>query len=83
MLEDQPPPSRAAAERADAQVQGPVVHKAMLLIEQNLQRPGAVSQCYELLGVGQRQLERRFQLDIGMSPAQYRTKLRLRTRNGC
>jgi transcriptional regulator GlxA family with amidase domain len=30
-----------------------------------------------LLGVGPRQLERRFQVDIGISPAQYRTKLRL------
>lgn len=79
MLEDQPLPSRALQPESvlTHKSRDPVVHKAMLLIEQNLQRPGAVSQCYELLGVGQRQLERRFQLDIGMSPAQYRTKLRL------
>jgi transcriptional regulator GlxA family with amidase domain len=79
MLEDQPLPSRALQPESVVthKSRDPVVHKAMLLIEQHLQKPGPVSQSYELLGVGQRQLERRFQLDIGMSPAQYRTKLRL------
>lgn len=79
MLEDQPLPSRALQPESvlTHKSKDPVVHKAMLLIEQHLQKPGSVSQSYELLGVGQRQLERRFQLDIGMSPAQYRTKLRL------
>ncbi|MEN9903762.1 MAG: hypothetical protein RLZZ555_327 [Pseudomonadota bacterium] len=79
MLEDQPLPSRALQPESvlTHKARDPEVHKAMLLIEQHMQKPGPVSQCYELLGVGQRQLERRFQLDIGMSPAQYRTQLRL------
>jgi transcriptional regulator GlxA family with amidase domain len=79
MLEDQPLPSRSLQPEnvLTHKSKDPAVHKAMLLIEQHLQRPGPIGQCYELLGVGPRQLERRFQLDIGMSPAQYRTKLRL------
>lgn len=55
----------------------PAVQKAILLIEQHLQKPGSVSESYEFLGIGPRHLERRFQTDIGMSPSQYRTKLRL------
>ena len=79
MLEDQPLPSRALQPESvlSHKSKDPVVHKAMLLIEQHLQQPGPVNQSFELLGVGDRQLERRFQTDIGMSPAQYRTKLRL------
>ena len=79
MLEDQPLPSRALQPESvlTHKSQDPVVHKAMLLIEQNLQQHGPVSQCYELLGVGARQVERRFLADVRMTPAQYRTKLRL------
>lgn len=79
MLEDQPLPSRSLQPESvmTHKSKDPAVHKAMLLIEQHLQKPGPISQCYDLLGVGPRQLERRFQVDIGMSPAQYRTKLRL------
>lgn len=79
MLEDQPLPSRSLQPEnvLTHKSKDPAVHKAMLLIEQHLQNPGPISQCYELLGVGLRQMERRFQRDIGMSPAQYRTKLRL------
>ena len=79
MLEDQPLPSRALQpERVlTHRSKDPTVHKAMLLIEQHLQQPGPVSQCYELLGIGSRQLERRFQADIGLSPSQYRARLRL------
>jgi len=79
MLEDQPLPSRALQPEGvlTHKSKDPAVHKAMLLIEQHLQKPGPVSQCYELLGVGPRQLERRFQADIGISPSEYRTKLRL------
>jgi transcriptional regulator GlxA family with amidase domain len=79
MLEDQPLPSRALQPESvlTHKAQDPVVHKAMLLIEQHLQAHGPVSRCYELLGVGPRQVERRFQTDVGMTPSQYRTKLRL------
>lgn len=79
MLEDQPLPSRALQPEnvLTHKSRDPVVHKAMLLIEQHLQRPGPVNECCEMLGIGPRQLERRFMQDIGMSPAQYRSKLRL------
>lgn len=79
MLEDQPLPSKTLQPEKvlTHRSKDPVVHKAMLLIEQNLQEQGAVSQLYEYLGIGQRQLERRFAKDIGMSPAQYRLELRL------
>lgn len=79
MLEDQPLPSRALQPEGvlTHKSKDPLVHKAMLLIEQHLQQPGPVHESFELLGVGARQIERRFQADIGMSPAQYRNKLRL------
>lgn len=79
MLEDQPLPSRALQPEnvLSHKSKDPTVHKAMLLIEQHMQQPGPVGHALALLGVGERQLERRFMVDIGMSPAQYRTKLRL------
>ena len=54
-----------------------VVHKAMLLLEQQLQSSASIDQLCEPLGIGRRQLERRFQRDIGLSPAEYRQKLRV------
>jgi len=54
-----------------------VVHKAMLLLEQQLQSTTPIEQLCQPLGIGRRQLERRFQRDIGLSPAEYRQKLRL------
>lgn len=79
MLEDQPLPSRTLQPERVMTIKSrdPAVQKAMLLIEQHLEKPGPVSECFEFLGIGTRQIERRFEADIGMSPAQYRSKLRL------
>lgn len=54
-----------------------LVHKVMLLLEQQLQSPASIESLCEPLGIGRRQLERRFQRDIGLSPAEYRQKLRV------
>ncbi|MCC7226293.1 MAG: GlxA family transcriptional regulator [Burkholderiaceae bacterium] len=80
MLEDQPLPSRALQpeEVLTRQSRDPLVHKAMLLIEQSLNTPGPVSQAYQQLGVSGRQIERRFANDVGISPARYRARLRMR-----
>lgn len=79
MLEDQPLPSRTLQPEPvlTHNSKDPIVHKAMLLIEQNMRNQGPVSDSFEFLGVGKRQLERRFFKDVGMSPAQYRAMLRL------
>lgn len=79
MLEDQPLPSRTLQpEQVVSQTsRDPVVHKVLLLIEQHLTEPGPVSQAFQFTGLSERQLERRFLRDIGMTPAQYRQMLRL------
>lgn len=79
MIEEQPMPSRTLqpeqvlSERST----DTVVHKVMLLLEQQLQSVASIEQLCQTLGIGRRQLERRFQRDIGLSPAEYRRKLRL------
>ncbi len=80
MLEDQPLPSRTLQpeEVLTRQSRDPLVHKAMLLIEQSLNAPGPVSHAYQQLGVSARQIERRFARDVGISPARYRSRLRMR-----
>lgn len=79
MIEDQPLPATALqpeqvlTERAT----DPLVRKAMLQLEQRLHEPLAVEDLCARLGLGRRQLERRFQRDVGLSPAAYRLRLRL------
>jgi transcriptional regulator GlxA family with amidase domain len=79
MLEEQPRPSRTLQPEEVISVRSTdsVVHKAMLLIEQQLQSPEPIAELCEPLGIGRRQLERRFQRDVGLSPAEYRNRLRL------
>lgn len=79
MLEDQPLPSRTLQPEPvlTSHSKDPIVHKAMLLIEQNMRDQKPVSNSFAFLGVGKRQLERRFLRDVGISPAQYRTLLRV------
>lgn len=79
MLEDLPLPSRTLQpEQVVSQTsRDPVVHKVLLLIEQHLTTPGPVSLAFQFTGLSERQLERRFVRDIGMTPAQYRQMLRL------
>lgn len=79
MLEEQPLPSRTLQPEDVLSVRSTdsVVHKAMLLLEQQVHASLPIEQLCEPLGIGRRQLERRFQRDVGLSPAEYRQKLRL------
>ena len=86
LIEDQPLPSRTlqpAARPADAARTGgagagdTLVHKAMLMAEQRLHAPLPVAGLCNALGIGRRQLERRFQREIGLAPSRYRHQLRL------
>ncbi|NDY93236.1 GlxA family transcriptional regulator [Ideonella livida] len=79
MIEEQPLPSRTLQPEQVVSVgsRDTVVRKAMLLIEQQLHAPAPIEQLCEPLGISRRQLERRFQQDVGLSPAEYRSKLRL------
>lgn len=79
MIEQQPMPSRTLQPEAvlSQRSTDTVVHKAMLLLEQQLQSPASIDDICEPLGIGRRQLERRFQSDVGLSPALYRQKLRV------
>jgi transcriptional regulator GlxA family with amidase domain len=79
MIEEQPLPSRTLQPEQVLSVRSTdtVVHKAMLLLEQQLQSSATIEELCEPLGIGRRQLERRFQRDVGLSPAEYRQQLRL------
>jgi transcriptional regulator GlxA family with amidase domain len=79
MIEEQPLPSRTLQPEQVLSVRSTdtVVHKAMLLLEQQLHAPATIGDLCQPLGIGRRQLERRFQQDVGLSPAEYRQRLRL------
>jgi transcriptional regulator GlxA family with amidase domain len=79
MIEEQPLPSRTLQPEQVLSVRSTdtVVHKAMLLLEQQLRSSATIDELCAPLGIGRRQLERRFQRDVGLSPAEYRQRLRL------
>ena len=79
MIEDQPlPPSTPQPESVvTRQATDLLVRRAMLLIEQKAAPDGSLAQIADSLGIGMRQLERRFLADVGISPRQYRLHLRL------
>ncbi|MFM7533962.1 MAG: GlxA family transcriptional regulator [Rubrivivax sp.] len=79
LIEDQPLPATALQpeEVLTERATDPLVRKAMLMLEQRLHEPLAVQALCGPLGLGRRQLERRFRLDVGLSPAAYRLQLRL------
>jgi len=79
MLEEQPLPSRTLQPEPllSAGASDSVVRKAMLLLEQQLHSAQSIDELCLPLGIGRRQLERRFRRDIGQSPANYRQRLRL------
>jgi transcriptional regulator GlxA family with amidase domain len=79
MIEEQPLPSRTLQPEQVLSVRSAdtVVHKAMLLLEQQLRSSATIEELCEPLGISRRQLERRFQRDVGLSPAEYRQRLRL------
>jgi transcriptional regulator GlxA family with amidase domain len=79
MIEEQPLPSRTLQPEEVLSVRSTdtVVRKAMLLLEQQLHSSLPIEQLCESLGIGRRQLERRFRHDVGLSPAGYRQSLRM------
>ena len=79
MIEEQPLPSRTLQpeEVLSERSTDTVVRKAMLLLEQQLHSSQPIEQLCEPLGIGRRQLERRFRRDVGLSPAGYRQRLRM------
>ncbi len=54
-----------------------IVRQAMQIIEQDLAEPEKLSNLSQSLGVNLRQLERRFISNIGITPREYRLRLRL------
>ena len=79
LIADQPRPSISLQPSPVIPRQGKdsVVIRAMLLIEQKLLAPDQLVKLFAALGVGLRQLERRFIADIGITPRDYRIRLRL------
>jgi transcriptional regulator GlxA family with amidase domain len=79
MIEEQPLPARTLQPEQVLSVRSAdtVVHRAMLILEQQLHSPATIEALCEPLGIGRRQLERRFKSDVGLSPAEYRQRLRL------
>ncbi|HEX6795034.1 MAG TPA: GlxA family transcriptional regulator [Casimicrobiaceae bacterium] len=79
MIEDQPFP--ASMPQPEAVVTQPahdgLVRRAMLLIEQKLAQPESIASIAAVLGIGTRQLQRRFLSDVGMTPRAYRLALRM------
>ncbi|MHC3436426.1 GlxA family transcriptional regulator [Delftia lacustris] len=54
-----------------------LVQQAMLQLEDSLRTPIAIADVAASLHLSTRQLERRFLADVGMTPREYRTRLRL------
>jgi len=79
MIEDQPlPPATPQPESVVTRAASDLlVRRAMLLIEQQLSAPRPMSEVAASLGLGVRQLERRFAADVGIAPRAYRLHLRL------
>lgn len=79
MIEKQPLPPRTLQPEFVLGDKGTdtAVKKAMLLLEQDLTAPTSMTAIATAVGVGRRQLERRFERDIGVSPHQYRLQLRM------
>lgn len=79
MIEEQPLPSRTLQPEEVLSVRSTdsTVHKAMLLLEQQLHAAITIDELCRPLGISRRQLERRFLQDVGLSPAEYRQRLRL------
>lgn len=79
MIQEQPLPSRTLQPEAvmSELSTDSVVHKAMLALEQQMQSSLPIEQLCQSLGIGRRQLERRFKNDVGLGPSEYRQKLRI------
>lgn len=65
--------------RGDLNARDPVVRKALIRMRQNIENPETVEELAQGLGVSRRQLERRFQADLNLSPSRADLRLRLDT----
>jgi len=79
LIEDQPLPANTLQPESvvTRSAGDSVVRRAMLLIEERLAQSEALSDVADHLGISMRQLERRFEADVGMTPRAYRQQLRL------
>ena len=79
LIESQPLPARTLQPEhvLSESSHDSLVKKAMLLLEQNLAAPLPIERLAKKLQIGRRQLERRFQQDIGISPSDYQRRLRV------
>jgi transcriptional regulator GlxA family with amidase domain len=79
MIEDQPFPANMPQPEAviTHRAQDTLVRRAMLLIEQKVSQAESIETVADALGIGTRQLQRRFISDVGMTPRAYRLALRL------
>lgn len=79
MIEEQPLPSNTPQPElvVTHEARDGTVRQAMLLIEQNMSQPDPLTRIAASLGISLRQLERRFCIDIGITPREYRLQLRL------
>jgi transcriptional regulator GlxA family with amidase domain len=79
LLEDQPLPASTPQPESvvTRQANDSLVRRSMLLIEQKLAQPNPLADIADGLGIGVRQLERRFMADVGITPREYRLQLRL------
>lgn len=79
LIEDQPLPSDTPQPESvvTRKARDSLVRQAMLLIEQKLSQRRSLADISAELGISARQLERRFAMDVGITPRQYRLYLRL------
>jgi transcriptional regulator GlxA family with amidase domain len=79
LIEDQPLPSNTMQPEliVTKHARDRLVQRAMLLMEQRLSEPDSIASVSRALGVGIRKLERRFMADVGVTPREYRLRLRM------
>ncbi len=73
MAGDQPQPGFPS----DLTARDPTVRKALLRMQQTIANPETIEKLAQDLGIGRRQLERRFRSDLGLSPSRAELRLRL------
>ena len=79
LIEDQPLPSDTMQPELviTKRARDSLVQRAMLMMEQRLSEPDSIANISRALGVGVRKLERRFRADVGLTPREYRFRLRM------
>lgn len=79
LIEDQPLPSDTMQPElvVTKRARDSLVQRAMLMMEQRLSEPDSIVNISRALGVGIRKLERRFMADVGLTPREYRLRLRM------